>query len=107
LDNSLLRLHIKSVFSKKYKNPNKISGKNRNRGFYPDIQTTFPDGVTNIYQIVLSEKINKTKWRLFSEYTQKRKGRLYVIAPKDILKKGKRLIQKDDLNNIELIAITA
>lgn len=90
-----------------YSSPSKIVWKSSNKGHVPDIKANTTKGVPVIYEIELSDEFDPEKWRLFSLYALKSKGRFVLVIPEIRLKKISSIIKKKELNNVQLLTFAS
>lgn len=88
---------IKAKHVKGYDSPAKISSKEKNEEYVPDI-TAFYDTTTTIYEIELKEELSVDKWRLLSLYAKKNNGNLFLVVPDYLKDNVKREIKDKDIN---------
>lgn len=95
--------NIETGLIRSYANPSKIVWKKSHSGYTPDIKAISAQGVPVIYEIELSESVNEEKWRLFSLYAAKSKGRFILVVPETRVKEMSELIKERNLRNIHFI----
>lgn len=98
-------VEIKTGLFRKYDSPTKITWKSKKEGFYPDIRTSSVKGNVNLYEIELSSKINKPKWRLFSLFAKLKRGDFFVVIPESNISRIEAFIVENNFKNTKLVYI--
>ena len=88
---------VKTTLIKEYEEPGKISLKEKNESFTPDI-TALYDKSTSIYEIELTDQVSIDKWRLFSLYAKKNNGSLFLVVPDYLKDTVKKEIEDENIN---------
>jgi len=94
---------IKALYAKGFEAPNKIITKgNEDKGYVPDVMYS-DDGITELYEIELNNKVEMRKWKLFSLFTKKQKGHLNIVTPQENLSHFRQLLKTNNIKNAKLI----
>lgn len=88
-----------------YTIPGKIMWKSNNEGYLPDIKTSTSNKHINLYEIELSNKIDKSKWRLFSLFAKLNHGVFTVVVPEINISSIETFIVENNFNNTRLVYI--
>lgn len=83
-------------------NPAKFAWKNNEANYMPDIIVRNNGESLNIYEIELTDEFDVNKWRLYSLYAKKSRGRFHLVMPRWLLNRAKDKIQESNLKNIQL-----
>jgi hypothetical protein len=98
-------ISIETKLLDKYSRPKRIMWKSNKEGFYPDIKTSSMEGRVNLYEIELSSKINKAKWRLFSLFARLNHGDFIVVVPETNISYVEAFIVENNFKNTRLVYI--
>ena len=94
---------IKALYVKGFENPHKIITKgNEDKGYTPDVMYR-DDGITELYEIELDNKVEMRKWKLFSLFTKKEKGHLNIVTHQENLHHFRQLLKTNNIKNAKLI----
>lgn len=89
---------IRALHMKGYEAPYKIIRKGKDpEGFVPDVMYHH-ENRTELYEVELDKKVKLGKWRLFSLFSKKGKGKLNIITPKEHLPRFRELLKSNDIH---------
>lgn len=88
---------IKAKHLISFDNPMKISLKEKNEEYTPDIAAIFDDSTT-VYEIELNEIMPVEKWRVLSLYARRNNGNLYLVVPDYLKDPIKEKIKEKEIN---------
>jgi len=81
-----------------YEKPGKIILKGKeSEGYTPDVIMEGPDRI-ELFEVEMGEKYHPEKWRLFSLFSNKQKGKFNIVTPEDQLPQIREFL---DMNKID------
>jgi len=97
IENTQTDAEIRTLHLKGYNQPEEITSEDKQSGSYiPDVEFRYEDHV-ELYEIELDTEIQLYKWKLFSRYTQKRKGNLNIVTQKENLSRFRELLKSHNI----------
>lgn len=88
---------IKTNIVQGYEDPEKITLKDKEEGYVPDLKAEMKDH-TELYEIELSDDYEIDKWLSFSKHLKKSKGFFYIVTPEENLKTVRDLLKTNNID---------
>ncbi len=98
IENEDGHVDIKARYLKGFETPEKIIRKGKDQeGYTPDVTVQDEDRI-ELYEVVLDEKVELDKWRLFSLFTSKGKRHFNIVTPEEQLPRVRDLLKSSHIS---------